>query len=87
MRHLRSEENRHSPPEQAGGQLRRPDPGGPHGSGDAEPARWLRGLSRNDLMSSVWCTPKHRAPLTTKCKRGHSLTHLRLSCESLNHLI
>lgn len=53
----------HSPPGQVGGLQRSPDPGGLRGSGGAEPAHWLRGLSRNDQMSSVWCTPEHTAPL------------------------
>ena len=67
----------HLPPEQAGGQLRHRGPCGPRGYGGAEPARWLMGLSRNDLTSSAWCTPEHRAPLTIQHIQSQSLpTHL-----------
>lgn len=68
----------HSPREQAGGPLRCLGPGEPRGSGDAEPAHWLRGLSRNDPTSSVLCTPEHRAPL-----RAHHLLILVKHCSWL----
>lgn len=55
-----------SPPEQAGARLRRLGLGELRGFCGAGPARWLRGLSRNDLMFSVWCTPEHKVPLRTQ---------------------